>query len=94
MFNQASTRSPGLLTALGRAVRVLFGLALLAVTAMVGLLVIGGLLLRSLFKRSSGPAVRVPSATGHPGGFRPPMSRQPMGEVVDIEAREIGPTVR
>lgn len=90
MFHQASTRSPGLLAALGRAVRVLFGLALLAFTAMMGLLLIGGLLLRSLFKRSRGPAVRVESSRG---GFGRPQCR-PMGEVVDIEAREIGPTAR
>jgi hypothetical protein len=91
MFHQASTRSPGLLAALGRAVRVLFGLALLAFTAMMGLLLIGGLLLRSLFKRSGGPVVRVESA---PRGYGGPSARRPVGEVVDIEAREVGPTVR
>jgi hypothetical protein len=91
MFHQASTRSPGLLAALGRAVRVLFGLALLAFTAMMGLLLIGGLLLRSLFKRSRGSAGRV--ETG-PGGYVRPTPRRAMGEVVDIEAREVGPTAR
>lgn len=91
MFHQASTRSAGLLAALGRAVRVLFGLALLAFTAMMGLLLIGGLLLRSLFKRSQGPSARVESSHG---GFGRPSTRRPVGEVVDIEAREIGPTAR
>ena len=97
MLNHRTSRSPfaAVLLALGRAVQVLFGLALLAGTALLGLLLLAGLLVRSLFKGQRGPVIRMPSATvRQPGGQRSPVSpsRRPMGEVVDIEAREIGPT--
>lgn len=94
-----SSRSPlsAVLVALGRTAQVLFGLALLAGTALLGMLLLTGLLLRSLFKGRRGPLIRVDAATMRPQGFHPrPMSpsRHPMGEVVDIEAREIGPSAR
>ena len=97
MIDQASTRSPlsALLGGLGRVVRIVIGLALLAGTAVLGVLLIGGLLVRSLWRGSRGPATRV-RMSGMPAGpaFRRPAARRQTGEVVDIEAREIGPTVR
>ena len=92
MNMHSSSRSPlsAVLVALGRTAQVLFGLALLAGTALLGMLLLAGLLLRSLFKGRRGPLVRVDAATMRPM----PPSRRPMGEVVDIEAREIGPTAR
>lgn len=88
-----SSRSPlsAVLVALGRAAQVLFGLALLAGTALLGMLLLAGLLVRSLFKGRRGPLVRMHSATAQPPGYRGPMppSRRHAGEVVDIEAREL-----
>lgn len=85
--------SPSLLSSLGRAVRVLFGLALLAGTALIGLLLLAGLLLRALFKGKRGAQVQW-RGTGMwpPAGHRTTASpmRRATGDVVDIEAREIG----
>jgi hypothetical protein len=93
-----TSRSPlsAVLVALGRTAQVLFGLALLAGTALLGMLLLAGLLVRSLFKGRRGPLVRVRSGTAQPPGYRGPIppSRRHTGEVVDIEAREVGPTAR
>jgi hypothetical protein len=99
MYTHRPSRSPlsAVLVALGRAAQVLLGLALLAGTALLGMLLLAGLLLRSLFRGSRGPSVRVDSAgMRHPGSYQPPVppSRRSTGEVVDVEAREIGPSAR
>lgn len=90
-----SPSSSSLLSTLGRAARVLIGLALLAATALIGLLLLAGLLLRALFKGKRGAQVQW-RGTGMwpPAGHRTTASpvRRATGDVVDIEAREIGPS--
>lgn len=77
----------GLLMAIGRGLRLVFGIALLAGTALLGLLLIAGLLLRSLFRgRPRGPVSRIDLGSWRPSS---PRQRAPVGEVVDIEAREV-----
>ncbi|MFO1339221.1 MAG: hypothetical protein U1F53_13520 [Burkholderiaceae bacterium] len=66
-----------LLAGLGRAARVLFGLVLLSTAFVMGLLLAAALVLRALLRRGPPPAR--------------PASRRPTGEVVDVEAREVGP---
>jgi len=89
--------SPSLLSALGRVARVLIGLAVLAATALIGLLLLAGLLLRAAFKGKRGAAVQWRGTGMWPpaGQYKPPSTspvRRSTGEVVDIEAREIGPS--
>jgi hypothetical protein len=91
--------SSSLLSTLGRAVRVLIGLGVLAATALIGLLLLAGLLLRAAFKGKRGAAVQWRGTGMWPpaGQYKPPSAspaRRSTGEVVDIEAREIGPTAR
>jgi hypothetical protein len=84
--------SSSLLSTLGRAVRVLTGLAVLAATALIGLLLLAGLLLRAAFKGKRGAAVQWRGTGMWPpaGQYGAPSPvRRPTGEVVDIEAREI-----
>jgi hypothetical protein len=87
--------SPSLWSALGRAARVLLGLALLAGTLLIGLLLLAGLLLRAAFRGRREAPIQW-RGTGmwppaRPSGAPSPAHR-PASEVVDIEAREIGPS--
>ena len=87
------------MSTLGRAVRFLIGLALLAGTALIGLLLLAGLLLRAAFKGRRGATVQWRGTGMWPpaGQYRAPSpspANRSTGEVVDIEAREIGPSAR
>lgn len=96
-FRPHQTSSSSFLSTLGRVVRVLIGLALLAGTALIGLLLLAGLLLRAAFKgKREAPIQWRGTGMWPPAGQYRAHSPSPMprstGEVVDIEAREIGPS--
>jgi hypothetical protein len=91
-FHPRQTSGSSLLSTLGRVARVLIGLALLAGTALIGLLLLAGLLLRALFKGRGASVQWRGTGMWPPAGQHraPSPARRSTGEVVDIEAREIG----
>ena len=80
------------LAGLGQAVRVLLGLALLSAAFVMGLLLAVALVLRATFGRGRQGANAARDTTWR-GAWRPTgaAQRRPTGEVVDVEAREVGP---
>ena len=96
-FRPHQASSSSFLSTLGRVARVLIGLALLAATALIGLLLLAGLLLRAAFKGKREAPIQWRGTgmwppAGQYGTRTPSPARQSTGEVVDIEAREIGPS--